>query len=205
MKKEMFEALLKVQGELKPVKKDAENPFFKSEYATLGAIWESVQPVLSKNGFIVNQPVRGTNVVTILSHVSGDELTSEFPIISKSNNNPQDFGSAVTYARRYALSSLLGIVTEDDDDGNAAVPKTETPKTETAKTPAINPDWQKMYDKTYDLLDKMTITMTETEKGIAYKDTCNVVLGSGKLKKLKFFTMDELKKMYDHLSLGLVK
>jgi hypothetical protein len=94
------------------------------------------------------------------------------------------------------------------DDDNQPLPdslENVKNKKETTKTPVINPDWQKMYDKTYDLLDKMTITMTETEKGIAYKDTCNVVLGSGKLKKLKFFTMDELKKMYDHLSLGLVK
>jgi hypothetical protein len=199
MKKEMFESLLKVQGELKPVKKDEENPFFKSEYATLGAIWKAIQPVLSKNGFIVNQPVRGTNVVTILSHISGDELTSEFPIVTKSNNNPQDFGSAVTYARRYALSSLLGIVTEDDDDGNAATPIKEEVKN------GVSTEWQKVYDKTFKILDDMTGSMTDNDRESAYAATCKKVLGIDKPKKLKYLSIADLNKMYDHLSLGLVK
>lgn len=124
MEKEMFNALKKLQDELKPVKKDATNPYFNADYATLAAIWESIQPILSKNGFIVNQPVRGHEIITILVHESGGVLESNFPIISKTENNPQDFGSAITYARRYALSSLLGIVTEDDDDANSGSPKT---------------------------------------------------------------------------------
>jgi hypothetical protein len=119
MKKEMFEALLAVQTEIKPVKKDAENPFFKSGYATLAAIWEQIQPTLAKHGFVIIQPVQNAVVETHLIHASGEEVISLYPLIVKNATDPQAHGAACTYARRYALSALLGIVTEDDDDGNA--------------------------------------------------------------------------------------
>ena len=162
----MFNALKKLQDELKPVKKDATNPYFNSDYATLAAIWESIQPILSKNGFIVNQPVRGHEVVTILVHESGGHLESNFPIISKTENNPQDFGSAITYARRYALSSLLGIVTEDDDDANAGSPKTvEKEKID------------KLLSEAKTMLTKMSEGMDKKGKEVALKATSKKILG----------------------------
>jgi hypothetical protein len=162
MKTEMFNALLKLQSELKPVKKDAENPFFHSDYATLGAIWEAVRPVLHANGFIINQPVRGQEVITILTHVSGESIESNFPIVSKTDKNPQDFGGAVTYARKYALSALLGIVTEDDDDGNAAVPKQ---------------DLNKLIDEGFALLKTLSPGLDKAGRLVAFKATSKDIFG----------------------------
>lgn len=119
--KEMFKALKAFQSECPKIKKDSENPFFKSKYADLASIWEVVQPILAKHDLVLIQPIQGKEIKTILMHASGEIIESNYPIISKSEINPQDYGSAITYARRYALSSMLGIIADDDDDGNAAV------------------------------------------------------------------------------------
>lgn len=127
--KNIIEALLKFQNECPKVTKDSSNPYFKSKYADLASIWETIQPLLNKLGLVVIQPViqgdvsicGGVAVVkTIIYHLSGESVESTFPIVAKNPNNPQDFLAAVTYARRGALQSILSIVAEDDDGNTAA-------------------------------------------------------------------------------------
>jgi hypothetical protein len=115
------QALVKFQSQLKPVSKESENPFFKSSYADLSTILQSVMPILSANGLAVVQPMKVQEGVTILAtniiHESGEMLTSE--MILPSHADPQKYGALITYYKRYQLQAMLGINTEEDDDGNS--------------------------------------------------------------------------------------
>lgn len=129
----LAKALHKAQGELEFAKKDAVNPHFNSRYADLWRIWQAAKPVLVNNGLSVIQgftPSDGETVtiVTTLLHVSGQWMRSSLTL-KPTKPDPQGIGSAITYGRRYGLSSILGIVADEDDDGNQA-------STQTAKTPA---------------------------------------------------------------------
>ena len=112
-------ALSKVQAQLRPAKENSKNPFFKSNYADLGSVWDSVRALLSENELsIIQMPTDVGGLTTILSHSSGEYLSSTMYIPSK--EDAHGVGSAISYARRYALASFVGVVT-GDDDGNGAV------------------------------------------------------------------------------------
>jgi hypothetical protein len=130
-------ALLKAQIEIGSAKKDAVNPFFKSSYSTLGEVMEVCKEPLNKNGIIVLQPSGitkngGEYIETILIHESGEFLTSRIKLTPAKENDPQAQGSAVSYAKRYALQAMLFIPSEDDDGEKAMARKPE--KTEQKKT-----------------------------------------------------------------------
>lgn len=110
--------LFKVKASILPLKKQADNPYFHSKYVDLNAVLEGVEEVLASNGFTLLQPVVGKTVETILLHKSGQFITSEMELILD-KNTMQALGSAVSYARRYSLVSLLGLK-QEDDDGNKA-------------------------------------------------------------------------------------
>ena len=117
-------ALVKAQGELNAVHKDGNNPHFRSKYATLQNIVESTRDTLRKHGLAVVQTFSETDgsyisLNTTLLHESGEYISGTFSM-RPSKVDPQGLGSATTYARRYALSAILGIVTDEDDDGNMA-------------------------------------------------------------------------------------
>lgn len=125
---ELGAALSKAQGILEAAKKDSNNPFFKSKYADLASVWESCRAALSSNGLsIVQSPEEsdsGIAVVTMMIHSSGQWIRSRYTM-PVSKVDAQAVGSAITYARRYALSSIVGIAPEDDD-GNGAAEKPPT-------------------------------------------------------------------------------
>lgn len=133
-------AFLKLQGELEPVKKDADNPFFRSKYAELSSIQEAVQPLLTKYEFMIFQEPGNLHnmlaLTTTLMHVSGEYVRSTvaFPV---SKQDPQGYGSAITYARRYALQSILGLPVVDDD--GAAASGTSGPQGSKASHPTPPP------------------------------------------------------------------
>ena len=113
------EALAKAQARLGgAVAKDGKNPHFRSEYATLGAVLRAAIPALTAEGIALVQYRDGAELVTLLGHVEGGKLETRYPL-QPTKNDPQGWGSAITYARRYQLMSLLGLAGEDDD-GNAA-------------------------------------------------------------------------------------
>lgn len=114
-------SLLKAQMEIGAAVKDSTNPYFKSKYADLGAVIASCKEALNKHGISILQPVEGDRVVTMLVHESGEYMCDAgTPIICTKQNDPQAQGSAITYARRYGLSSLLLIPTADDDGEGAS-------------------------------------------------------------------------------------
>jgi hypothetical protein len=121
---ELATALAVAQGSFPTVKKDANNPFFKSKYADLAALIEAVQDPLSKNGLAILQLLstdlegKFIHVETVLTHKSGQWISDKFslPVLDW---KPQGLGSATTYARRYALQAFLNLGAADDD-GEAA-------------------------------------------------------------------------------------
>jgi hypothetical protein len=120
---ELAKALAKAQGQIQNAAKNAKNPAFKSSYAKLDACWDACREPLSSNGLSVVQLIGSEEhrltCTSILLHESGQFIKSVFSI-TPVNQNPQGFGSAATYARRYTLQALVGIAPDEDDDGNAA-------------------------------------------------------------------------------------
>lgn len=128
-------ALCKALAAMPNAIKDANNPHFKSRYATLASVREAVMPHLTANGLCVLQTFDeapdGEPAVIVLTHIlheSGESFTSKLKVPSV-DKKPQSVGSAITYGRRFALAAICGIATDDDDDGNGAQGRTvqETP------------------------------------------------------------------------------
>ena len=119
---ELATALAKAQGEITGALKDSANPFFKSKYADLASCWDACREPLSKNGLaIIQSPeinAEGLTLTTLLIHSTGQWIKNVFRLMLK-DDTAQGVGSALTYARRYALTALIGIA-QVDDDGNAA-------------------------------------------------------------------------------------
>jgi ERF superfamily len=119
----LAEALSKAQGQIEGARKDSKNPFFKSSYADLESVWTACRKHLSENGLAVIQTTEGTPesicLVTTLVHTSGEWMRGVLPICPI-KHDPQSIGSALTYARRYSLASIVGVC-QTDDDGEAAM------------------------------------------------------------------------------------
>lgn len=112
-------ALLLAQKKIGGAVKGSTNPFFHSSYADLGSVMEACKDALNDNEIVVLQPIGtdelGVYVETVLLHSSGEFISDKMKIAPKSETNPQDQGSAISYARRYGLQSMLFIPAEDDD------------------------------------------------------------------------------------------
>ena len=121
--KNLAVALLKFQSEVENPKNTADNPFYHSKYAPLQDVLNTVRPLLSKHGLSVIQSPAGdgqsVSITTMLLHESGEWIEFEPLVLKAEKITPQGAGSAITYGRRYALSAVLGISSEDDDDGNS--------------------------------------------------------------------------------------
>lgn len=124
-KTQIFAALCKAQQTFKPALKDTANPFFKSKYADLASIWDACKDSLAENSLFVSQSTdiaeTGPVLITRVYHSSGEHIESRTPIICSKDKDPQAFGSAMTYTRRYSLAAILGIITDDDDAEGAMV------------------------------------------------------------------------------------
>lgn len=116
-------AFIKAKKEFAPALKDKTNPHFRSKYADLGACLEAVDNALLSNGIAVYQETSednlGVTIETVFLHESGETIRSGKLHVPASKQDPQGYGSALTYARRYSLMAACGIAPEDDD-GNAA-------------------------------------------------------------------------------------
>jgi hypothetical protein len=145
----LYPAFIAFQSEVPSVLKDGNNPHFKSKYATLPAITESVRPYLAKHGLGFTQSLayrEGVQLIfTRVMHTSGQWMEDEGYILNPTKNDPQGMASAVTYARRNTLGATCGIVTEEDDDGNKAsepAPVKKLPPVPKAEpAPLQEPDW----------------------------------------------------------------
>lgn len=120
---ELAKAMATAQGEIENAGKNAANPHFKSRYADLAEVLNTVRPVMSKHGISISQfPAFDSGIAsveTIVMHTSGEWMTgtSSAPVTKQ---DAQGVGSALTYLRRYSLAAIAGIA-QEDDDGNGAV------------------------------------------------------------------------------------
>jgi len=127
----LAKALSAAQAQIKTAVKSKINPFFKSKYADLDEVWSACRGPLTTNGLSVAQIVDCAgvfvSVTTILFHASGEYITGRLTLQAESPK-PQPIGSAITYARRYALSAMVGISSDEDDDAIANGKKVNTDK-----------------------------------------------------------------------------
>lgn len=144
-------ALATFQGEVQNPKNTADNPYFNSKYAPLSDILNVARPLLAKNGLSISQFTSGKldeiTIETVLLHESGEWLRSD-PLILPGEQSTkgggktlsvQGAGSAITYGRRYCLSAMLGLASEDDDDGNHATGNQDKPPSKPEGKPPTTP------------------------------------------------------------------
>jgi hypothetical protein len=149
-------ALVKFQASVSKVAKEANNPFFKSKYASLANILDTIQKPLSECGLAISQFPDANALTTIILHAdSGEWMESSYVMPVAKQNDPQAMGSAMTYARRYALGSILNLNIDDDDDGEKAMGR-QIPKKDEL-TPK-HPSWTKAVEhlKTGGLMTDIT-------------------------------------------------
>ena len=129
-------AFIKAKKAFSPALKDKTNPAFRSKYADLGACLEAVNDALLDNGIALFQETHedatGVTVETVFLHESGETIRGGKFHVPASKQDPQGYGSALTYARRYSLITACGIAPEDDD-GNAG---TDAKRRQDARPPA---------------------------------------------------------------------
>ena len=195
---DLASALALAQSEIHHAERNSENPYYKANYADLSSIMDASREPLTKNGLSVTQIVNyndTTNIflITLLLHKSGQWLKSFYPIkpvkkITKDSEGnqvgvleptPQDLGSAITYARRYAYASIVGVCPKgDDDDGNKASNKTVEEKKNGYSKPAAQSqtnfrwppttpkgDWQILPNQQKHLYITMTNSNMPKEEG----------------------------------------
>lgn len=124
--KTLMTAILAVQSELPKLEKSAVNPHFKSKYISLDVLMAEVMPILNKNGLVWTcwpgfdgESGEATLEYEICLAATGEARNGVMKLLA-SKDDPQGQGAAITYARRYAPSAVLGIVSDEDDDGNRA-------------------------------------------------------------------------------------
>lgn len=136
-------ALAKAQAEMQNPGFDCTNPHFRNKYASLAAVRNAVVPVLARHGIYVGQNLttseRGIGCETILTHSSGQSMRFGPLFLPASKADAQGFGSAATYARRYSLMAVAGVVGDEDDDANAATGKPAMVHSAKDDLPAVDP------------------------------------------------------------------
>jgi hypothetical protein len=147
---ELAKALSKAQADMSGAKKSSNNPFFKSKYADLKEVIECVKEPFADNGLsFVQFPISNdgfAGVETVIMHSSGEWISNEY-MLKVSKNDPQGIGSAITYARRYALQAACGVPSEDDD-GESAMGRTSKQK----KAPEPKPEPKQTKTEAIELL-----------------------------------------------------
>lgn len=128
--KQIASALVKAQREFSPALKTSSNPHFRSKYAALDACIDAVIDALNNNGIMLTQRTyesdSGVTVETVFVHESGEIMECGKLHVPASKQDPQGYGSALTYCRRYSLMAACGLAPEDDDGNSASKPKQQT-------------------------------------------------------------------------------
>ena len=184
-------ALVKSQKEFAPALKTSTNPHFKSKYVSLDGCIEAVIDALNSNGIFLMQRNHncdnGVTVETIFIHESGEEISGGILHVPAIKSDPQAYGSALTYARRYSLMAACGIAPEDDDGNTASRPAIKQSAAPKLLPPAFN-----LMTAKNDLVD------CKTENALKIAFAHHYPLASAEQKV-------ELKTHYDNLKLALTQ
>lgn len=162
---ELAKALSAAQAELTPAKKDATNPHFRSRYADLASCWDAVRAPLAKHGLAISQHagLEGdvVTLTTLLIHSSGEYIQSTAGVRLAKHDAPS-VGSALTYLRRYSLSSVVGLSTEDDDGAAAMASAAHVPA---YQEPKPSPALERAVAQVEKTFPGSTTTYTQTASG----------------------------------------
>lgn len=186
--KNIASALVKAQKEFGPALKTSSNPHFRTKYADLSACIEAVIDGLHNNGIylmqLTDESPAGIKIQTVFIHESGEQMSSGWLFVPAAKHDPQGFGSALTYARRYSLMASCGIAPEDDD-GNAASksapvatpkPVVAAPKPVTAPPPPPAPPAPPALPKTVEGADKEWQIRVSAQPGTDFADWLAVLV-----------------------------
>lgn len=167
---ELFTALAKAQGQIKPAAKDSLNPHFRSKYADLGSVWEACREALASNGLSVIQTLMynetgAPNLVTTLGHSSGQWMKSIMALPTQ-KTGPQELGSCLSYCRRYMLASMVGVYSDAVDDDAEAVSRANNQVKEKVRLPVVTKEQcailegflEEFPDSRIELLKKQEVT-----------------------------------------------
>lgn len=155
--KQIAAALVKAQKAFGPALKTSTNPHFRSKYADLSACVEAVIDALNSNGVAMLQQTRhddiGVSVQTVFLHDSGESWVSGWLHVPAAKQDPQGYGSALTYARRYSLMAACGIAPEDDDGNAASKPHPKAQAKQAKEPPPFDIDMALDYIRAAESLD----------------------------------------------------
>lgn len=173
----LSKAMAEFQKSIQQPLKDANNPFFESQYVPLENVVEAITETGSPLGisfmqFASSDETGSIEVATLVMHSTGEYI--EFPPVrmKPESNKPQAVGSAITYAKRYALSAIFGITSDKDDDGNEATglnKQVEKQPKQQAKQQVIQDDAIVKIDKYWIELEKLGVDVTEVKKYLCDK------------------------------------
>lgn len=195
---ELAKALLNVQRQLQPVHKDSENPFTKSWYASLKTVMAACRDALFENGIWLCQypmPVENAScmgLVTKLTHVESGQWQGCLAVAPLPKNDPQGYGSCLSYLRRYTLCAMLGIVTEDDDAESTKMPKSSKWATDGLQRHKVPNQEQPQEPVHFDGLKSSSMMLANLPKldGVSYQVVsaqdgreCIIATGNTKSKK----------------------
>jgi len=157
--KSIAAAFVRAKKEFSPAIKNASNPHFKSRYADLAACIEAVDDAFLNNGIVMYQETfddqAGVTVETVLLHESGEMLRCGKLHVPAPKNDPQGYGSALSYARRYSLMAACGIAPEDDDGNAASKPQPKAQAKQSKEPPAFDIDMALDYIRAAESLEDM--------------------------------------------------
>lgn len=203
----LSQAMLKVQQQLQPAIKDAKNTFVGNDYATLNSVMETCKDALISHGIWLTQlpcpaPVElGTGHIALetkLIHAESGEWISSTAVIPLPKNDPQGMGSAITYARRYSLCAMLGIITEDDDGNAASNPVQKQARQQRVKPQSQKPVQESKNDSSRDLpkLDGVTYKNVQADDGRMCVVATGVTLDKKEMLKAAGFKWNSQQKVW---------
>jgi len=199
---ELVTALVGFHKEVGKIIKNSKNPFFKSSYGDLNSYLAEIKEPLFNNGLAVIQLPITNGLTTLLTHTSGQFISSTMEMIP-TKNTPQEQGSALTYMRRYSLASILNLNAEDDDGNAASTPqKTNVEPRESKKNP-VRLDYTALANKcdTIESLKKWFNTLNDEQKKEASAVVKNKKKELSKISPIetinKISNESELKSMYE--------
>lgn len=208
---ELAKALSAFQGEVKQPLKDKDNPFFKSKYVPLENVVEAITEVAHKHGLsFLQYPINQENkvgIITILLHSSGEFIQTEPIYATPTKQDAQAAGSVITYLKRYSLSAVFGITSDEDDDGNGAAGNDKTKQPYTPKpdqnkpSPTPNQTGPKMISDPQIKIIKTKLSViskkNNSEQAEVYKDVQTHLKINKSTKELTSF---EASKVITHLA-----
>lgn len=195
----LFEALATFRSQVQQPIKSADNPFFKSKYVDLDGVVKSVDEGLKNTGLSFTQePVsnpgdKSVSVYTIITHKSGQYMKLGPLTLPTDKQNPQGFGSAETYARRYSLSAAFGITSDVDDDGNAA--SNSQKQVRKPNEPSVSKDLQKKINDAATAI----CTLSNNRTNEYFKSVLADAQKAGGYANLKTATQVQANRAYEYL------